>query len=456
MGSRILLLAFLLAAVAGAQTGTTSETELLKRLLQRMDDLEQQNRQLTKEVHALRQEITASHSPQTATEQPPPAPAGPTLDERVSVNENRINEQSQTKVESSQKFPISLHGMFLFNSFLNTGAADADSPGSYPNGLIGPNSAGATLRQSIIGLRFQGPSLPGGGRVWGDLMMDFYSGPPSPGNNWLRIRRGTLSFDWTNRAFTVGQDKPLISPREPNSLAEVGVPPLAGAGNLWLWLPQARYEERFHFGQTNGLTAQVAVMQTDETSAYVPPELGYSLERSRPAIEGRLAFWHKWDDTKRFELAPGFHASTTHVADTHTDSRIASLDWLIVPWSKLEISGAFLHGRNFAGVGGLPQGFTILHDSAVIPVHSNAGWLQISSPITNRLTLNLFGGIQNNRASDLLPTDIARNISYAGNLMYHIGPNVIVSLEGLQVRTRLLDSRNQILNRYDLALAYLF
>src|SRR6185437_10042594 len=112
MGSRILLLAFLLAAVAGAQTGTTSETELLKRLLQRMDDLEQQNRQLTKEVHALRQEITASHSPQTATEQPPPAPAGPTLDERVSVNENRINEQSQTKVEASQKFPISLHGMF--------------------------------------------------------------------------------------------------------------------------------------------------------------------------------------------------------------------------------------------------------------------------------------------------------------------------------------------------------
>ena len=107
-------------------------------------------------------------------------------------------------------------------------------------------------------------------------------------------------------------------------------------------------------------------------------------------------------------------------------------------------------------MGGLPQGFTILRDNDVIPVHSNAGWLQISSPITNRLTLNLFGGIQNNHASDLLSTDIARNISYAGNLMYHIGPNVIVSLEGLQVRTRLLDSRNQILNRYDLALAYLF
>src|SRR5581483_5332996 len=141
--------------------------------------------------------------------------------------------------------------------FANTGAVSPENSGGY--GLLtGPATSGATLRQTLLGLQFQGPSLPGDGRVNGSIMMDFWAGSPTAGSNWLRLRRADVSRDWQSRSFTVGQDKPLIAPYQPDSLAEVGIPPLAGAGNLWLWLPQVRYEERLHLAKNSGIKAQVS------------------------------------------------------------------------------------------------------------------------------------------------------------------------------------------------------
>jgi hypothetical protein len=82
--------------------------------------------------------------------------------------------------------------------------------------------------------------------------------------------------------------------------------------------------------------------------------------------------------------------------------------------------------------------------------------MQFSSPLTERLTLNLFGGRQDNRARDLGTGDVAHNISYAGNLIYRLGPNVLVSVEALQKRTRLLPGTDQVHNHYDLAVGYSF
>ncbi len=49
------------------------------------------------------------------------------MDERIEIQQQRIEEQAQTKVEASQKFPIRLAGMALFNAFVNSkqsGGAD--------------------------------------------------------------------------------------------------------------------------------------------------------------------------------------------------------------------------------------------------------------------------------------------------------------------------------------------
>ena len=436
-----------------AQQSTDSETVMLQ-IVQRLDALERQNRELLDEVHALKQQLATS-SARGSAEATSPAEERNSVDDRITVAEHRIAEQAQTKVEASQKFPISLDGMLLFNAFANTGAHE--TPGSSEYGVLtGPNSSGATVRQTLLGLEFQGPALPGDGRVNGTLMMDFWAGDSIPGSSWLRIRRADLSLDWKNRSFTVGQDKPLISPYQPDSLAEVGIPPLAGAGNLWLWLPQARYEERLHVGANSGFTGQVAVIQTAENYQNVPTEYLTSLELARPGLEGRFAFWHKFDDVRRIEIAPGFHTSSTHVAGSSVPSQIASLDWHITPMSKLDFTGTAYTGQNVAGLGALGNGFTIAPDDTVHPVHSSGGWSQLAFPLTSRLTWNVFAGIQDDRSSYFSSYSVVRNLTYASNILYHLGPNVVVGLEGLQMRTRTFSGVREIHNHYDLALGYLF
>jgi hypothetical protein len=428
--------------------------DVIKRVLERLDTLEKENRELIQEVHALRQQLTESHST-TAVAPNATEPGQPSVEERLSVEEQRTAEQAQTKVEAAHKFPIQLDGMLLFNTFGNSSSSAAEYSSNY-NLLTGPSAFGATVRQTLLGLDFQGPHIFGDGSISGFLSTDFYGGTSDPEYTRYRLRRAGVSFNWKNRTFFVGQDKPLISPYQPDSLAEVGIPPLAGAGNLWLWLPQARYEERFNLGTNTGFKGQVSLLQTEESYAAIPAPLAATLEPSRPALEGRFAFWHKFDDTRRFEIAPGFHVSSTHVAGTSVGSNIGSFDWLIIPASHLQFSGTFFTGQNVASLGALGNGFVILAQGSALPVHSIGGWAQLGVPITNRLTLHVFSGVQDDHNLYLSASSLVHNWIYASNLMYNFGPNVVVSLEALQMRTRSFAGVDALQNHYDLAIGYLF
>jgi hypothetical protein len=449
MDRKCLLLVVAMAVPTFAQESARPDATLTE-ILKRLDTLERQNRELLEQVHELREQIHPTQATQATQDQ---SQDQETLDERVAVNEARVADQAQTKVEASQKFPLSLNGMLLFNAFANSRADGTSGYGL----LTGPERTGATVRQTLLGLDFHGPALPGGGHVSGSLMMDFWAGFAPPGSNWLRIRRADLSLEWPNRTFSVGQDKPLISPYQPDSLAEVGVPPLAGAGNLWLWLPQARYEERVHLGTSSGLTGQIALMQTNERYTTAPAEYTGSLAQARPAVEGRVAFWHKFDDVRRFDLGSGFHTSQTHVAGQSVDSRIASLDWRVVPFSHFEFTGTLYKGTNVSGLGALGNGFgTSQYGGYLQAVESSGGWAQISAPLTKRITWNLFSGFENDQGKYLPSNNIVRDFTYASNVAYRLGPNVIVSFEGLQLRGHTQSGLRSIHNHYDLALAYLF
>ncbi len=451
MSRNVSLMLMLCALPLGAQE--RADQVVMNQILQRLDALEKENRDLLVELRTLRQQLQPP-KPENGAQATASPPEKATTEERLAVDESRIEEQAQTKIEASQKFPIQLNGVLLFNAFANS-AARTYSNASDDLLLTGPERSGATLRQTLLGLNFQGPRLPGDGHVNGSLMMDFWAGPPEPGNSWLRIRRAEVSLDWTNRSFSVGQDKPLISPYQPTSFAEVGVPPLAGAGNLWLWLPQARYEERLHIGESSGITGQVAIMQTDELYNALPAGYSNTLSKARPAIEGRAAFWHKFGEKRRLEIAPGFHASTTHVAGSSIPSRIGSVDWLFNTGAHFDITGTFYHGQNVAGLGALNNGFAISDARAVRPVHSTGGWTQFAVPLSSRLSLNLFSGIEDDRGIYTGQTT-ARDLTYASNLIYRLGPNVLLSFEALQSRTRSAAGENSVRNHYDLALGYLF
>ena len=286
---RSLPLVLILAALNLNAQNSPDASPALQQILNRLDALEKQNQELVQEVRQLRQQIAGEPSTQ-ATAPPNPgsaatAPTGasqPSLDERLSVEERRTAEQAQTKVEAANKFPIQLNGMLLFNAFANRGTSANILTSDAYGFLTGPGQSGATLRQTILGLQFQGPRLPGDGRVHGSLSMDFWGGSSDPQLNW-RSPAARGHFTGVGKSsLSFGQDKPLIAPYQPDSLAQVGIPPLAGAGNLWLWLPQVRYEERIHFGNASGLTGQVALLQTKETAAIVRRSFADSLEPSDP------------------------------------------------------------------------------------------------------------------------------------------------------------------------------
>jgi hypothetical protein len=173
-------------------------------------------------------------------------------------------------------------------------------------------------------------------------------------------------------------------------------------------------------------------------------------------LEGRFEFWSKYTSGARLEIAPGFHVSQTHVAGLSIPSRLFTIDWMLQPMAKVRFTGAFFHGRNAAGVGGLRQGFSVVGDDRFTAVRASGGWAQLSFLATQRLTFNAYSGQESNHAADLLAGQIARNFVYAGNLQYRLGSNVLLGLETNQVRTTYVGGLLRLLNHYDLALAYLF
>jgi hypothetical protein len=447
-----------LASGANAQQSSPEMREILDRLIR----LEAQNRELIDEVRSLREQLGGTGTVQSRgpTEEPQTAdvvPLAAPLAERVEVTEQRVAELDQTRVASENKFPVTLTGMLLVNSYWN---GPASVGAQYPV-VVPPtgstSGAGATFRQSVIGLKVDGPTILGGAKVTGAVYMDFYGGGTGL-NQMMRLRVATLDMAWRKQTLGFAFDKPLIAPREPDSLAQVGVSPLTGSGNLWLWRPQVRVEQRHNWGDNAGVRAQFGVIQTSESGTGVSDEYSGTLAPARLGYEGRFELWTQ-ARRGRYEIAPGFHASSSRVLGQSVESRIFSIDWLVKPVALLELTGAFFNGQNVGVIGGLRQGITVESVNSLPyakPVHSTGGWAQLKIRATQRASFNLFGGQQDDRNSDLLEGGIAKNQSYGANFMYRLGPNFITSFEASQVRTTYLGSGTRINPHYDLAFAYLF
>jgi hypothetical protein len=434
----------LLAAtlVVGMPLGLRAQAGL-EAVVERLDRLEKQNAELRAEVKALRE----------------------ALEEKIELQTGRILEQEQVKVETAQKVPVKLTGMALFNAFRNTRHGGAADNPTIATNTRGPVNAGATFRQSVIGLEFDGPDAVAGGKIRGSLMLDLFSGSTDVLNHQVRLRTGYIEGSWGTRSILVGQEKPIFAPREPNSLAQVGISPLTAAGNLWRWRPQVRFEQRVGLGEGSDLRARIGVSQTEERYnpiTPVPAEYDRTLEAKRPALEGHFQFGHRFDDRRRIEIAPGFHWSTTHIAGYTLPARAFSLDWFVNPHPRVEFTGALFTGRNLAklGGGGVRQGFSLRTrapgDNDFIPVRTRGGWAQMTFLPTSRLSLNLQGGQDDPHNRDLMPGGVVKNLAFGANLFYRIAPNVVVGGEVSQVRTGYTGGQRPRNNHYDLAVAYLF
>jgi hypothetical protein len=408
--------------------------------MERLDRLERENRALAEQVRELRAQLGTPTAAESA-----PVP----VEEKIDIQQQRIQEQAQTKIEGSQRFPIRLAGMALFNAFSNSkqsGGAD------YPvvAAPTGAGHSGATVRQTIIGLEVGGPEAIWGGKVRGSVYMDFFAGT---NNSAMRVRTADIEINWKSRSIMAGLEKPIFNPREPSSLAQVGISPLTGAGNLWLWLPQVRLEQDFRFGSSSGLRAQLGAVQTREIGPYVGT---ITPEAARPALEGRFNFFHKLDEDRGFEFATGFHTSTTHAAGKSIPSSLYSFDWSFVPVKRLEFTGVFYSGQNVAHLGsGTRQGYAIYRNYAYA-IESRGGWGQLTLHTLPRLDFHFFTGQVDDGNHDLDTGAIGKNLLFGGNVYFRLAPNVLTGFEASQTRTMYIGQGLRINNHYDLALAYLF
>ena len=449
----------LLAACAARSLMAQQPTDL-KTVIDRLDRLEAQNRDLMEEIRALRLQLAAGQptpasesAPQTADAPSPPRPVA----ERLDVAEQRIADLDQSKVSSDHRLPVTLTGMLLFNTFLNgKGAGGADNPTVLPptggQASLSQASGGGTFRQSVIGLKVNGPDLVGGGKLTGAVYMDFFGGGTGL-NQTVRLRVATLDATWKNTTLGLAFDKPIIAPREPDSLAQVGVSPLTAAGNLWLWQPQVRVEQRISLTEQAGLRAQFGVYQTSESGTGLATEFP-DLARARPGYQGRFEFWAK-SGSRRIEIAPSFHLSSTRVLGQSVPSRIFSIDWLIRPAARIDFTGTFFAGENTGVIGGLRQGVNVINGHAHA-VGAVGGWGQFTFRATSRASFNIYAGQEDDRNRDLNRGAIGKNQGYGANIMYRLGSNILTSFEASQIRTTYLGSGTRINPHYDLAFAYLF
>jgi len=451
-----------LAAALGHGQQAGSEQSKLDLILRQLTELRQENQELRQEVNELRNQVAGLRS--TRPPEPPPQQAEPQraepeqpehLQEKLAVLNQRVEDLDTGKVEAAGHFPLKISGLVLMNTFLyagQTGGVDlplAAAPGA------GQRSAGATFRNTEISFVYSGSPAVFGAQVAGELHLDFFGGTLNSQNNLMRVQRAAIGLNWAKRSLTFALDKPILSPRNPDSLSQLGVPALANSGNLWLWQPQLRYEERIRFSDTTGITARLGVYQTSETLAGLPAGVRFS--PARPALQGRAEFFHDSAKGRRFEFAPGFHVSESLAAGMSARSYAASVDWLVPLAPRVDWTGFAFTGQDLAGLGiaALHQGLT-LRDGILLPVRTRGGWTELTLHATGRLDFNLIAGLDDDFDRDLVGNGIGRNLTYLGNLRFRLAPNVALGPEVMQIRTTYLQSGILRINRYDLALGYFF
>jgi uncharacterized coiled-coil protein SlyX len=404
---------------------------------------------------------SSSSSSQAAPEST--AAAVQDLRERQAVEESEIATHDQSKVESESKYPIKLTGMLLLNGFVNTGAVDTAATPAVA--LPGSGSAGASVRQTILGFDARGPHLFGA-RSFADLRVDFYGSPAAntSGESYsgyyntntalLRLRTAHAGLDWDQIRVYFALDRPIINPEEPTSLTAVAEPPLAWSGNLWTWNPQAGITANLAPAGSRGVELQAALIDAGDapltplvppsgTSTLTPPSSAE--QSSRPGVEARIAVLGSDREEGRNHLgAGGYFAPHQSSLGRSYDSWAATLDTRLLLFAHLEFSGSAYRGLALGGLGG--GGYKDFAYS-VNPVTGGyyfraledaGGWAQLKEKASERLQFNAAYGTDNVFAYDLrryfipggsMIQNLARNRTFTGNAIYSPSAYLLFSLE---------------------------
>jgi len=339
-----------------------------------------------------------------------------TLDEEYELLSGKVDDQYQTKVESTSKYRMRISGIVLMNMFSNQGTVDTiDLPTlafPRPAGDSG-GSFGATLRQSELGFEVFGPRVAGA-RTRADLQVDLAGGfpyiPNGINSGLVRLRTATMRMDWENTSVVAGQDGLFFSPNSPTSFASLAEPALSYAGNLWSWAPQIRVEHKVTLGEQSSLLFQAGIL--DPVSGQFP-DSGYyrqagAGESSRQPAYGTHAAWTRNVSGQPLRLGMGgFYSRQDYGYGRKVDAWAAMSDVELPLGNQFSISGKFYRGKGLGGLyGGTGRSVLFSGDptnpySEVIGLNTVGGWAQLKYRPAPKVEFNAAFGMDNPYAKDV-------------------------------------------------------
>ena len=372
--------------------------------------------------------------------------------------QQQLGEASTSGVTTRSRMQLEVTGRVLVHTFYNDRHVNnVDDPqfvrpDSVPD--LPQSALGLAIRQTTLGVVLTSRDVLGGSFV-GDLDADFYGGqqPSSGGRTFplLRIRTARGAVRWPNGEVMVGQDAPLIAALNPVSPAAIGTPEFVTAGNLWLWLPQARVTVKTAGFVNVGL--QVAALASTTGDAVGPFDTDADpAERSgRPATEARLRV--QWGEEGRLsEIGCGGHLAwiAMPVGFAQSDAYACDVRILLGP---IELRGEGYSGHALRGLGGggISQNLTTLSE----PLADKGGWGQVNIEVSPMFRFGGGCGADEPDEDALAATARKHNQACSGYTIIRPGGPLFVGAEFRRLETR-YESGVFANNHFNLAVGFEF
>ena len=460
-----LTLAVFARPCAGQTAGTSVTNSDLAQRMQKLTDamartqaqlqesqreLQEMRREMADLLRELQPGVAVPDSAQAANEQSTSSlsAAVDDLRERQQVAESQIATHEQAKVETASKYPLRLHGLVLFNSFVNTGRVDDPVTPAFAIG--GAGSTGGSMRQTILGIDAAGPHIAGA-QSYADLDMDFDAGAASSyAVSLARLRTAHAGLHWTNTDAWFALDRSLLSPLLPSSLTSVAQPALSWSGNLWTWNPQLGATHRFALNESNEMRVQAAFIDAGDVPystsnssapAFLTPS---TAEQSRwPGVEARVAWVAQDRDDTGNQLGISGYVAPHLVQWYRYDAWAASADGRLHLPRGLELSGSAYRGLALGGLGGGAYKDYAYAENPLTgayyfrPLDNIGGWAQLKEKVSDRLEFNAAFGTDQIVAHQFryyaTATNIVQNLvanrTFTGNLIFRPSAWTLISLE---------------------------
>lgn len=362
-------------------------------------------------------------------------------EERAKVLEQQLAAESESAVRTRSRLALELRGRVLVNAFSNNRRVNSTGNPQFvrPDDPGDPQPAGLAMqiRQTSLGLAVTATHVWGANFV-GDLEVDFGGGqlPSSGGRTFplVRMRTATATLQWPHTQILLGQESPLVSGVNPVGLAALGTPEFVAAGNLWLWLPQARMTVE-RPGRVR-LAAQAAILAPGTAAAvgtFDVSDFDVAERSKRPFLEGRIrARWGS--DDAAGEIGLGGHLGWYSTAlDTLARGFATTLDATVPLQSWIEIRGEAYDGKGTRALGGGAIGQLFGLDAALI--RSRGGWAQVNVKPNSSFVVGAGVGFDDPHDNDLAASARLYNSSASLHGEWRPAGPLVFGLEYRRIRT---------------------